>query len=61
MKKILIIIISGILFFSCSDDDAASNAESAKEFALSKETVNLANIEGSGTISVTSGGSWTAR
>ncbi|MBB4034234.1 hypothetical protein GGR21_000119 [Dysgonomonas hofstadii] len=60
MKKILIIIISGILFFSCSDDDAASNAESAKEFALSKETVNLANIEGSGTISVTSGGSWTA-
>ncbi|GAB6009766.1 BACON domain-containing protein [Dysgonomonas reticulitermitis] len=60
MKKILIIIISGILFFSCSDNDAVNNVESAKEFALSKETVNLANIEGSGTISVISGGSWTA-
>jgi len=59
MKKTLIILL-GILCFCCSSDDEINNAEVSKEFSLSKETVNLSNIEGSATINVNSGTAWNA-
>lgn len=60
MKKNFTIILLGILFLSCSSDDDLNDAEANKGLGVSKEIVNLGNIEGSATINVTSGTSWNA-
>lgn len=58
MKRIYIVILLGIICFSCSSDDDASDQILSGELTLSKETVNLSNVEGSATIVLTSNGEW---
>ena len=59
-KNYIILLLLGVLFCSCSSDDDINNTGTSKEFATSKDVVNLANIEGSATINIASAASWSA-
>lgn len=61
MKNRLIIgIFIGFIFLSCGKKDKLEDLRKAIELSLSKNAVDLANVEGSATINVVSGEEWKA-
>ena len=60
MKRASIIVLVMLSFLGCSKKDELDNLKKEIEFKLSKDVVNLANIQGSATINVTSAGDWHA-